>query len=241
MFEQTILTTPRATQKTGALFMSLAAQILICGVLLIAPLFFTGTLPALRMAKTDIFVERLPPVPKPEAPTIIPAPTATRSFNPFRPAAPTRVPQGTVSEIVVEGPMLPAGAVESGIPLLPAAVTTLAGDRFTPPPPKPAIVEPTPPTAPLQVSGGVQLAKLIKRVMPGYPSPARSTRVSGTVRLLAIIARDGHVRDLRVLSGHPLLQQAARDAVSQWVYSPTILSGQPVEVESPIDVIFELR
>ena len=194
------------------------------------------------MAKTDIFVERLPPVPKPEGPTVISEKPATlRSFNPFRPVAPTRVPQGPVSEIVVEGPMLPGGVVESGIPLLPTAITTLTGDRFMPLPPKPVIVEPAPPTAPIQVSGGVQLAKLIKRVIPAYPAPARSTHVSGTVRLLAIIAKDGHVRDLRVLSGHPLLQQAARDAVSQWIYSPTILSGQPVEVESPIDVIFEFR
>ena len=85
------------------------------------------------------------------------------------------------------------------------------------------------------------MSKLIKKVVPAYPTLAHQMHASGTVRLLGIIARDGHVRDLRVLSGHPLLQQAARDAVNQWIYSPTILSGQPVEVESPIDVIFELR
>jgi protein TonB len=119
-------------------------------------------------------------------------------------------------------------------------------DGVKPPPSKPVILEPTPsatvpPSAPIQVSGGAQLAKLIKRVVPAYPTLAHQMHVSGTVRLLGIIAKDGRVRDLRVLSGHPLLWPAALEAVSQWIYSPTILSGQPVEVESPIDVIFEFR
>lgn len=70
---------------------------------------------------------------------------------------------------------------------------------------------------------------------------AKTTRVSGTVRLLGIITRDGRIRDLKVVSGHPLLTRAALDAVSQWIYGPTTLGGQPVEVEAPIDVIFELR
>jgi protein TonB len=65
-------------------------------------------------------------------------------------------------------------------------------------------------------------------------------RISGTVQLLGIIAKDGTIQKLQVLSGHPLLRQAAIDAVSQWVYRPTILNGQPVEVEAPIDVIFNL-
>ena len=85
------------------------------------------------------------------------------------------------------------------------------------------------------------MAKLINRVVPAFPEMARRLRVSGTVRLLGIIGKDGRIRELRVLSGHPLLRQSALDAVGQWVYSPTILGGQPVEVEAPIDVNFEIR
>jgi protein TonB len=82
---------------------------------------------------------------------------------------------------------------------------------------------------------------LIKQVVPFYPSPARISRISGTVRLLARIGRDGKVSEIRTLEGHPLLRRAAEDAVRQWVYSPTILNGVAVEVEAPIDVHFSLR
>jgi protein TonB len=77
--------------------------------------------------------------------------------------------------------------------------------------------------------------------MPVYPALGRQVRVSGTVRLMGIIAKDGHIRELKLLSGHPMLSPAALDAVRQWIYSPTTLNGEPVEVEAPIDVIFELR
>lgn len=98
-----------------------------------------------------------------------------------------------------------------------------------------------PPDVPVLVGGDVQAAKLIKRMVPAYPRAAIQTRISGTVHLLGIIAKDGTIQRLQVLSGHPLLRQAALDAVSQWIYRPTILNGQPVEVEAPIDVIFTLR
>ena len=105
-------------------------------------------------------------------------------------------------------------------------------------PVKPDVVKP--PETPVLVGGDVQAAKLIKRVVPVYPRPASEFRISGTVHLLGIIAKDGTIQRLQVLSGHPLLWQAALDAVSQWVYRPTVLNGQPVEVEAPIDVIFTL-
>jgi protein TonB len=74
-----------------------------------------------------------------------------------------------------------------------------------------------------------------------YPPLARQTRISGTVRLHAIIAKDGTVQQLEVLSGHPLLVQAALDAVRQWRYQPTLLNGEPVEVDTTVDVIFSLN
>jgi protein TonB len=70
---------------------------------------------------------------------------------------------------------------------------------------------------------------------------ARQTRISGTVRLHAIISKSGGVQQLEVISGHPLLVQAALDAVKQWRYRPTTLNGEPVEVDTTIDVIFSLN
>jgi len=76
--------------------------------------------------------------------------------------------------------------------------------------------------------------------MPVYPPLARQARISGTVRLEAVIALSGVVQSLRVASGHPLLARAALDAVRQWVYQPTLLNGEPVEVLTQIDVNFKL-
>ena len=87
----------------------------------------------------------------------------------------------------------------------------------------------------------MQLAKLVKQVIPVYPQLARTARVSGTVQLLGTISKDGAIRNLQVISGHPLLVRAALDAVQQWVYRPTLLSGEPVEVIAPIEVRFILN
>ena len=107
-----------------------------------------------------------------------------------------------------------------------------------PPPQRKA--DPPQPAKPIQIGGNVLEAKLVNRVMPLYPPLARQARISGTVRLEGIISRDGRVVNLQVISGHPLLIKAAVDAVRQWIYRPTLLNGQPVEVIAPIDVRFTL-
>jgi protein TonB len=86
----------------------------------------------------------------------------------------------------------------------------------------------------------VQAARLVNKVTPLYPPLARQTRISGTVRLHAIIGKNGAVEQLQVVSGHPLLVQSALDAVRQWRYQPTLLNGDPVEVDTEIDVVFSL-
>ncbi len=96
------------------------------------------------------------------------------------------------------------------------------------------------PQKPVAVSQGVQAAKLIRQATPVYPALARQARISGTVRLTAIIGRDGAIRNLEVISGHPLLTAAALEAVRQWVYQPTLLNREPVEVITQIDVNFTL-
>jgi periplasmic protein TonB len=107
-------------------------------------------------------------------------------------------------------------------------------------PPPQRTPEPTQAPKPIKVGGNVLEAKLVNRVMPLYPPLARHARISGTVRLEGVISRDGRVVNLQVISGHPLLINAAVEAVRQWVYRPTLLNGQAVEVIAPIDVHFTL-
>ena len=101
--------------------------------------------------------------------------------------------------------------------------------------------QPTPDGARVKVDGKAAAANLIGRVDPVYPPLARQTRISGTVRLRAVIGKDGAVRQLDVISGHPLLVQSALDAVRKWKYQPTQLDGETVEVDTTIDVIFALN
>jgi periplasmic protein TonB len=81
-------------------------------------------------------------------------------------------------------------------------------------------------------------AQLVNRVEPVYPKPAMLAGVQGTVQLHAIIARNGKIESLELISGHPLLVRAALDAVRQWRYRPYYLNGEAVEVETFITVNF---
>lgn len=128
---------------------------------------------------------------------------------------------GVYSALAIDGPILP--------PPLPK------------PQPKPVEAKkPIEPASLIKVSQGTQEAKIIRRVIPVYPALARQARVQGTVKLLGVISIDGRIEKLQVLSGHPLLVQAAVEAVKQWTYRPTLLNGQPVEVQAPIEVNFIL-
>jgi len=166
--------------------------------------------------------------------------TATRQPvipNPFpKPEAPIT----TVSNRSEEQPGVPIPDLPAGF--IPGEIRVTEIER-TPPP-----VEP-PHTAqavqqekrPVKFSEGVQEAQLISRIEPQYPVIAKQTRTEGTVRLHAIISREGRITSLDVISGHPFLVKAALDAVRQWRYRPTLLNGEPVEVETSITVIFRLH
>lgn len=94
--------------------------------------------------------------------------------------------------------------------------------------------------APIRRSEGVQSALLIRRIDPRYPPLAVQARREGTVQIHAIIARDGSIESLEVLSGDPLFIHSALEAVRQWHYRPTLLGGEPVEVDTYITVNFRL-
>jgi TonB family protein len=133
--------------------------------------------------------------------------------------------------IAVDGIFLAASAIPIG---------KLFVNTPAPPPPKPVVERPKSSSEPMRVSGGVQMAKLIRKVMPVYPPLAKSARISGVVHLIGTIAKDGTIRNLQIVGGHPMLARAAVEAVEQWVYQPTLLNGVPVEVIAPIEVNFTL-
>jgi TonB family protein len=92
----------------------------------------------------------------------------------------------------------------------------------------------------IRVGGNVQQANLIQKVQPIYPPQAKQDHVQGKVRFTVLIGKDGHIQNIELVSGEPVLADAAKDAVSQWVYKPTLLNGQPVEVLTQVDVNFTL-
>jgi TonB family protein len=83
-------------------------------------------------------------------------------------------------------------------------------------------------------------ATATKIVRPTYPELARETGVEGRVSLTCIIGRDGSVQKIEVKKGHPLLIQAATDAVAQWKFKPLVLNGQAVEMETTVNIDFQL-
>ncbi len=97
------------------------------------------------------------------------------------------------------------------------------------------------PDARIRMGGPVQAASLVCRVQPYYPEEARVQRITGTVRFHTIIGTDGSVKELEALTGPPVLVAAAKQAVSRWRYRPMLLNGEPVEIDTTIDVIFALN
>lgn len=154
------------------------------------------------------------------------------------------LPAGPEASIAATGVVGGVGEPGSGG----GALGLFQNSRMAPPPADPAkpieraISTTAPaPAQPVRVGGSVQEAKIIRRVLPVYPPLAKAARISGTVKLIGILSRDGRIQELKVIEGHPLLVAAAVEAVRQWVYRPTLLNEQPVEVIAPIDVHFRLN
>ncbi len=240
MFEQSILHPPQSGKRAGALAASLTLQTAGAGVLLLIPLIDSERLPEVPFS-LPLF---LPSVPVPIAdviktkPAAVPRRGSVLPFQPiFRPADYRAGNQP--ASVLIEGPDI--GLTPAGSPFGTEAVLVLVPLPI-PTPPRVAL-EAAPaaePTKRVVVSGDVQAAKLIRKIVPAYPHLARAAGISGKVRLTGTIAKDGTVKQLQVIEGNILLVQAAIDAVRQWVYAPTLLHGEAVEVITSIDVNFEL-
>jgi TonB family protein len=92
----------------------------------------------------------------------------------------------------------------------------------------------------IRVGGNVQATMLVKKITPKYPPLAKAARIQGKVRYSVVIGKDGTVQSIDLVFGHPLLAEAATPALKQWVYKPTLLNGEPVEVATQVDVNFTL-
>lgn len=116
----------------------------------------------------------------------------------------------------------------------------VSGAVVAPPPPPPPPPPPGSGNPPQRIMIGeqVQQSKLIAQPAPVYPPLAQQARIQGTVRLKVVIAKDGSVSNIEVISGHPLLVPPALDAVRGWRYQTTLLNGNPVEVATTVSVNF---
>ena len=103
----------------------------------------------------------------------------------------------------------------------------------------PIVVHPEP--AAIRVAARIEEGMILSRTIPPYPIIARTMGVQGTVVLAATISKAGTIENLRVMSGPVVLQRAALDAVGTWRYKPYMLDGQPVEVETSVEVVFRIQ
>ena len=244
MFEQTIVT--GGEKRPWTFLVSVSGQTLLAAMFVTLPLIYTDSITLLRNPAPPPILFRPVLEPRPVQPTAAAAPVASTIFRRiadtvFR--APSTIPPGIPTLADEPSPSIgeaspsrgPMGATD-GVP------GSLINATSAPPPVKrDPVVEKAPvPREPVPIGGTVLAAKLIKKVVPEYPVLARQARVSGTVRLLGVVAKDGTIQKLELVSGHALLAPAALNAVRQWIYRPTLLNGQPVEVQAPIDVIFTL-
>jgi protein TonB len=227
---------PTTKRKRWAVIISATLQSACLLILVIVPLIYTEALPGTIFKTTWVGPPETAPRTAAQAPL---------------PKAGVRAPRLLNHGILIEPPRIPTRVdVSQGRPLAPEAplaegpLSAGSGmDLLNVAPNSAEIVKrPVVPSVPqrVPVTSTIEAAKLISRVQPVYQRLPIQARIQGNVVLHAIIGRDGQVSELQILSGHPLLVNAALDAVRQWRYSPTLLNGQAVEVETTITVSFVL-
>jgi len=252
MFEYSFVLTGKTRRPLTVVVAALGEAILITSLVLV-PMFFVEELPTRGLLKALMLapVPTAPPAPPPpmlvkRIPHSAPPP---RRFNADGLVSPVVVPK--VVAIISEAPAVEMDAIAEGVPGgIPGSPLPGIGTGFfsstlsvapAPPPPTPKVAPP--PTIALTqitVGGDVQAGLILQKIQPIYPGLARQGRIQGAVQLKAIIGVDGKIKSLTVVSGHPLLVDAALDAVRHWTYEPTLLNGIPVEVKTEIVVRFQL-
>jgi protein TonB len=242
MFEDMVISSPnpKKTNKAWTVVVSMIAQSIFLAILILIPLIYTEALPKTMMATLLVAPPPPPPPPPPPVQTqVVHIKPQVHLMDAGKLMQPKVIPKD-IKIIKEDAPDVNAG-MQGGVPGGVAGGSmggviggVIGGMGGAPPPPKPVQNR-------IRQGGSVQAALLVNKVQPVYPPLARQTRIAGTVRLHAIISKSGSIQSLEVISGHPLLVRAAMDAVQQWRYKPTLLNGEPVEVDTTIDVIFSLN
>lgn len=242
------------TKSTSMMLLAMLGETVLIFVAVILPMVYFDVLPSTTLKSFLV----APPPPPPPPPPPAAAPTIKvraipRQFDAGRLMAPKVIPK-QIAEIKEEELPPPSaggvgvvggvpGGVAGGAPggVLGGILSSVptAANVLPPPPPKKEEKKEAP-VQRIRVGGNVQQARLVSQPKPVYPPLAKQARIAGVVKLNAVIAKDGSIMNLSVISGHPLLVQSALDAVKQWRYQPTLLNGEPVEVITQIDVNFTL-
>jgi protein TonB len=243
MFEDSLIESggKLKTKRGFTSIISFAIQIMIVGVMVLIPLIFTEALPK----GTTLFMLVAPPPPPPPPP---PAAAPVHVVKQIQSdivngelRTPTKIPKKVLENLKEDEapPQMAATGVVGGVPggVPGGSMGGVIGSVLSSTPVAvPKIATPQR----VRVSSGVSSGLLIRKVSPTYPPLARQARIQGTVILQAQISKDGSIQNLQLISGHPMLAPAAIEAVKQWKYKPYLLNGEPVEVETQVQVNFTL-
>jgi periplasmic protein TonB len=241
MFEDSLIeSSGQMRAKKGAtVLISTVVHVVLIVVLILIPLISYSELPKAQLMTMLIAPPPPPPPPPPPTQVAPPQPVVIKQvqIDPGTIVQPTEIPK-EIARIVEAAPVPTGvqGGVRGGVLTGVLGGVLKAQEEAAPPPPPPP---PPPPTAQrVRVGGNVIAANLVSQVKPVYPPLAKQARIQGVVVLEAEISKEGTIENLKVITGHPLLIQAAIDAVKQWRYKPTMLNSEPVPVVTTITVNF---
>jgi protein TonB len=235
-----------AGSRAVQLAVSIVVHVLVIGVPLLLSLWYTDTL-NLRAYTATLMVGPPPPPPPPAAAAVVRTPTPRRVFTTGgKLLAPSFIPKQVA--VLKEAPLPDvsglegiSGGVPGGVPggqmggVLGGVLGGILSNKAVAPPPAAKA------KAPVRIGGRVRPPRALLKSAPDYPALARSARIQGDVVLDATIDAQGNVIDARVVSGHPLLYDAALNAVRKWKYEPTYLNDEPVPIQMNVIVSFRIQ
>jgi periplasmic protein TonB len=229
------------TSRGWTSIVSFAIQIGIICVMVLIPLIFTEALPKTQLMTFLVAPPPPPPPPPPPAAAVHVVKQIQSDIVNGELRTPTKIPKKILENLKEDEapPQMAATGVVGGVPggVPGGSMGGVIG----------SVLSATPVAVPhiatpqrVRVSSGVVSGLLLRKVQPNYPPLARQARIQGVVVLQAQISKEGAIENLQLISGHPMLAPAAIEAVKQWKYKPYLLNGEPVEVETQVQVNFTL-
>jgi protein TonB len=241
MFEDSLIESGNKlkTKRLGTTILSFLLQVGLIGILILIPLIYTDALPKGNLMTFLVAPPPPPPPPPPPAAAAVKVVKIQSEVINGQLRTPTKIPSKVQMIKEEEAPPDMGAGVPGGVPGgIPGGSTggVMGGILSSANAAIPKVATPQR----VRVSTGVATGLLIKRVTPNYPQLAKQARIQGHVILQAEISKDGTIQNLQLISGHPMLAPAAIEAVKQWRYKPYLLNGEPVAVETQVDVNFSL-